>query len=274
MSSSARATARASTSRPACRCRFPRSLPVGRFRCRFGMESWSSTWKSAGRARRPREGGARPARGAGSPRARAGSPAPCSGPGRSRRRPAASSSPSRRARRASRCSRSAARAATRRSGSRPGARVLGGRVVSLEQDPAKIAAWRENIAAAGLEEWAELVEGDAFETLAALRRTCSTSSSSTRRRTTTRSCSGSRGAARAGRPRRRRQRALARGHPRGVLAPRGRPIRDARQSVTVPLDRGLEVERRPRPTVEQPSADRHPPRVRMLRYRGKEVVRT
>ena len=46
-----------------------------------------------------------------------------------------------------------------------GARVLGGRVVSLEQDPAKIAAWRENIAAAGLEEWAELVEGNAFETL-------------------------------------------------------------------------------------------------------------
>jgi predicted O-methyltransferase YrrM len=48
-----------------------------------------------------------------------------------------------------------------------GARVLGGRVVSLEQDPAKIAAWRENIAAAGLEEWAELVEGDAFDTLRA-----------------------------------------------------------------------------------------------------------
>ncbi len=48
-----------------------------------------------------------------------------------------------------------------------GARVLGGRVVSLEQDPAKIEAWRENIAAAGLEEWAELVEGNAFETLRA-----------------------------------------------------------------------------------------------------------
>ncbi len=48
-----------------------------------------------------------------------------------------------------------------------GARVLGGRVVSLEQDPAKVEAWRENVAAAGLEEWAELVEGNAFETLRA-----------------------------------------------------------------------------------------------------------
>jgi predicted O-methyltransferase YrrM len=46
-----------------------------------------------------------------------------------------------------------------------GARVLGGRVVSLERDPAKIAAWRVNIAEAGLEEWAELVEGDAHDTL-------------------------------------------------------------------------------------------------------------
>lgn len=46
-----------------------------------------------------------------------------------------------------------------------GARVLGGRVVSLEHDPEKCAAWRENVSAAGLEEWAELVEGDAFETL-------------------------------------------------------------------------------------------------------------
>jgi len=46
-----------------------------------------------------------------------------------------------------------------------GARVLGGRVVSLEHDPEKCAAWRANVAAAGLEEWAELVEGDAFETL-------------------------------------------------------------------------------------------------------------
>jgi caffeoyl-CoA O-methyltransferase len=48
-----------------------------------------------------------------------------------------------------------------------GARVLGGRVVSLEHDPVKCTAWRENIAAAGVEEWAELVEGDAFATLEA-----------------------------------------------------------------------------------------------------------
>ena len=46
-----------------------------------------------------------------------------------------------------------------------GARVLGGRVVSLEHDPEKCAAWRANVAEAGLEEWGELVEGDAFTTL-------------------------------------------------------------------------------------------------------------
>ncbi len=49
-----------------------------------------------------------------------------------------------------------------------GARYLGGRVTSLERDPRKIEAWRANIAEAGLEEWAELVEGDAFETLPAI----------------------------------------------------------------------------------------------------------
>jgi predicted O-methyltransferase YrrM len=48
------------------------------------------------------------------------------------------------------------------------ARILGGRVVSLENDPAKIEAWRRNIADAGLEEWAELIEGDALTTLAEL----------------------------------------------------------------------------------------------------------
>ncbi len=46
-----------------------------------------------------------------------------------------------------------------------GARVLGGRVLSLEHDPVKCVAWRANVAAAGLEEWAELVEDDALETL-------------------------------------------------------------------------------------------------------------
>jgi predicted O-methyltransferase YrrM len=46
-----------------------------------------------------------------------------------------------------------------------GARVLGGRLVSLEHEAEKCAAWRANVAEAGLEEWAELVEGDAFRTL-------------------------------------------------------------------------------------------------------------
>jgi predicted O-methyltransferase YrrM len=46
-----------------------------------------------------------------------------------------------------------------------GVRYLGGRVLSLESDPAKIKAWRRNIEEAGLSDWAELVEGDAFETL-------------------------------------------------------------------------------------------------------------
>jgi predicted O-methyltransferase YrrM len=46
-----------------------------------------------------------------------------------------------------------------------GVRIFGGRVVSLESDPAKIDAWRRNIEEAGLADWAELVEGDALETL-------------------------------------------------------------------------------------------------------------
>jgi predicted O-methyltransferase YrrM len=48
-----------------------------------------------------------------------------------------------------------------------GVRMLGGRVLSLEEDPAKCDAWRRNVADAGLDEWAELVEGNAFETLPA-----------------------------------------------------------------------------------------------------------
>jgi caffeoyl-CoA O-methyltransferase len=46
-----------------------------------------------------------------------------------------------------------------------GVRYLGGRVLSLESDPAKVEAWRQNVAEAGLEETVELMEGDAFETL-------------------------------------------------------------------------------------------------------------
>jgi caffeoyl-CoA O-methyltransferase len=46
-----------------------------------------------------------------------------------------------------------------------GVRHLGGRVLSLERDPDTAAAWRENIQEAGLDGWADLVEGDALETL-------------------------------------------------------------------------------------------------------------
>jgi predicted O-methyltransferase YrrM len=49
-----------------------------------------------------------------------------------------------------------------------GVRNLGGRVLSLERDESCIADWRRNIADAGLEETALLVEGDARETLAAI----------------------------------------------------------------------------------------------------------
>jgi predicted O-methyltransferase YrrM len=49
-----------------------------------------------------------------------------------------------------------------------GVRNFGGRVLSLEHDPRKCEAWRANIAEAGLDEWAELVEGDAFENLPAI----------------------------------------------------------------------------------------------------------
>jgi predicted O-methyltransferase YrrM len=46
-----------------------------------------------------------------------------------------------------------------------GVRYFGGRVLSLEHDPAKIEAWHRNVEEAGVEEWAELREGDAFELL-------------------------------------------------------------------------------------------------------------
>ena len=44
-----------------------------------------------------------------------------------------------------------------------GVRYLGGRVVSLENDPVKCEARRRNIDAAGLDEWVELVDGNALE---------------------------------------------------------------------------------------------------------------
>jgi caffeoyl-CoA O-methyltransferase len=49
-----------------------------------------------------------------------------------------------------------------------GVRHLGGRVLSLEHDQQKIEAWRANIAEAGVGDWADLLEGDAFETLPAI----------------------------------------------------------------------------------------------------------
>jgi len=49
-----------------------------------------------------------------------------------------------------------------------GVRYFGGRVLSLEHDPRKCEAWHANIGEAGLEQWAELVAGDAFENLPAI----------------------------------------------------------------------------------------------------------
>jgi caffeoyl-CoA O-methyltransferase len=49
-----------------------------------------------------------------------------------------------------------------------GVRHLGGRVLSLENDPRKVESWRANIAEAGLEDWVDLIEGDAMETIPAI----------------------------------------------------------------------------------------------------------
>jgi predicted O-methyltransferase YrrM len=46
-----------------------------------------------------------------------------------------------------------------------GVRYLGGRVLSFEHDPKKIEAWHRNVEEAGLSDWAELVEADARERL-------------------------------------------------------------------------------------------------------------
>jgi predicted O-methyltransferase YrrM len=46
-----------------------------------------------------------------------------------------------------------------------GVRYLGGHVLSLEQEPKKIERWRRNVEDAGLSDWVELREGDAFATL-------------------------------------------------------------------------------------------------------------
>jgi predicted O-methyltransferase YrrM len=49
-----------------------------------------------------------------------------------------------------------------------GVRHLGGRVLSIEHDPRKIAAWRRNISDAGLDGCADLIEGDAREAVPAI----------------------------------------------------------------------------------------------------------
>ena len=49
-----------------------------------------------------------------------------------------------------------------------GVRYLGGRVVSIERNPEAAGRWHENVTAAGLAEWVELIEGDALEVLRAL----------------------------------------------------------------------------------------------------------
>jgi caffeoyl-CoA O-methyltransferase len=49
-----------------------------------------------------------------------------------------------------------------------GVRYLGGRVLSIERDPAAAVRWRENVAEAGLVDWVELLEGDALELVPAI----------------------------------------------------------------------------------------------------------
>lgn len=46
-----------------------------------------------------------------------------------------------------------------------GVRYLGGSVLSLEHEPARVQRWRRNVADAGLTEWARVVEGDALAVL-------------------------------------------------------------------------------------------------------------
>src|SRR2546423_3837017 len=45
-----------------------------------------------------------------------------------------------------------------------GVRYFGGHLTSLENDPAKVAAWRAHIAEAGVAEWADLIAGGAAAT--------------------------------------------------------------------------------------------------------------
>ena len=49
-----------------------------------------------------------------------------------------------------------------------GVRHLGGRVLSIENDPRKIEAWHRNVTEAGLDDWADLIEDDALEAVPAI----------------------------------------------------------------------------------------------------------
>jgi predicted O-methyltransferase YrrM len=49
-----------------------------------------------------------------------------------------------------------------------GVRYLGGRVLSIENDPRKAEAWRRNISDAGLDDWVDLIEGDAKDEIPAI----------------------------------------------------------------------------------------------------------
>jgi predicted O-methyltransferase YrrM len=49
-----------------------------------------------------------------------------------------------------------------------GVRHLGGRVLSIEHNARKAEAWRQNIADAGLDGWVDLIEGDAKEEIPAI----------------------------------------------------------------------------------------------------------
>ena len=99
-----------------------------------------------------------------------------------------------------------------------GVRYLGGRVLSLEHDPAKVEAWRANIAEAGLEDWAELIEGDAAETIPGIDDVFDVVFLDAEKEDYEQLFQAARAEGRAGRAGRRRQRPLARGDPRRVLA--------------------------------------------------------
>ena len=195
----------------------------------------------------------------------------CGARARSLRRQGAFSSPLRQHRQASRCSRSAARAATRRSGSlreRASSVDVSSRSSTIPQSARRGAP---TLLDAGLEEWAELVEGDAHATLAATR-------GHVRPRLPRRGEGRLRGplrsrptVARAGRPRGCRQRPLACRDARGVLGrSSGRDVAFERHGPARPRPRAVG---RARFADRRSSLYLHPLGVRMLRYRGKEVVR-